>query len=441
MRYFRLLLPLVVALVGLLGTQQFLVAISSEVTDSETAVSRPHDPIILAGSNFSAFANVLLDELVLYRYQAGQWQPIPFQIDEVDEAGNYVTEFNGRLGANDELVFMNADSGAWADPDEWVSDIVALQHPRYLITITDPLTPDAVSWVYLYRSTTLPRSQDGAYVNWNNEMQQATAVSYTLAFDPDNFLGIASLALNNQPQTIIDRQKLRLEGSIFFQNFAYDEETILTSDFVDDARLTLPITGPVRAIGSNDLQQAAFYGHQATLSLMLDIPSLVTVNHLRLSLDLANPTDSGLAPVTYYDDRLAAGVPVDGQPDTVPEQPLAAWQQIDGSYGSFVSLLDLSVGSGQPGTYYLDDDTEDQDDTGDGRSYGDAGFFITNPSGQLQLTQTIHFLSGQQGNQGDQLAQQAAHPLQTSNSLQFPPGGGPGTPTPALYLPLIINGN
>jgi hypothetical protein len=438
MRGLRFLLPLLAAALLLVGWQQLLLA--NVTMAEETAVTRSHDPLIIPGSSFADWLGVPLEQLALYRYHDGAWQPIPFQIDEVDEDGNYVAEFDGLLGANDELVFMGIDSGAWVTPTQWVSDTLALQQPRYAIAVTDPLEPAAAGWVYLYRSATLPRS-DTSYVNWDNGLQTATAVSYTLAFTPDDFLGLANLTLNDQPQDVLDRQKLRVEGRLFgFIPVVVTEESIL--DFLDDpVTLTLPITGPVRAVGRSNLQQAAFYGQQASLAVTFSLDALpgdLTVDKVRFSLDLNDPQSSGLAPATYYDSNVAAGVPVDGQPDAVPEQPLVDWQQIDGSFGGFVSLLDLSVGSGQPGTYYLDDDTFDPDDTGDGRSFGDAGFFITNPGGLLQVQQQLYFLSGQQGNQGSLFAQRAANPLQASVSRQ-PPPDAPELPH-ALFLPLIING-
>ena len=435
MRGLRLLLPLLVVVSGLVWWEQFLLASGAKAT----AVTRTHEAIVIPGSSFGDWLGVPLAELVLYRYHDGAWQSIPFQVDEVDEDGNYVAEFDGLLGANDELVFMAVDSGHIVTATQWVSDTFALQQPRYQIAITDPLDPDAVGWVYLYRSPTLPRS-DTVYVNWSNETQTATAVSYTLAFAPDDFLGIASLSLNTQPQNVLDRQKLRVEGRLFgFLPVLITEESIL--ELLDDpVALTLPITGPVRAIGGSSLQQAAFYSQQANLSVsfsLSDLPGDLTVDKVRLSLDLADPQGSGLAPATYYDSNVTAGVPVDGQPDAVPTQPLAAWQQIDGAYGGFVSLLDVAVGSGQTGTYYLDDDTFDPNDTGDGRSYGDAGFFINNPGGLLQVQQQVYFLSGQQGNQGNFFAQQAANPLQTSSSQQSPPGA-PQPPGFDLFLPLLV---
>ncbi|MFO7540338.1 MAG: hypothetical protein R6X32_20050 [Chloroflexota bacterium] len=434
MRGLRVVLPLLLAVMALVWWQQLLLA----NIGAETAVDRPHEAIILPGDTFADWLGVSLEELALYRYRDGAWEPVPFQIDEVDETGSYVAQFDGLLGANDELVFMSADSGTWVSPTLWVSDSLALQRPRYVITITDPLEPEAMGWVYLYRSTTLPRS-DTSYVNWDNEAQTATAVSYTLSFTPDDFLGLASLSLNDQPQDVLDRQKLRLEGELFGFGFSRTEESIL--ELIDEpVTLTLPITGPIRAVGRSDLQQAVFYGQQTSLGFTFsldDLPIGTTVHNLRLSLDLANPETSGLAPVTYYDSNLPAGVAVDGSPDAVPEQPLADWQQIDGVYGGFVSLLTVSADSGQTGTYYLDDDTLDPDDTGDGRSYGDAGFFITNPEGLLQVQQTVYFLAGQQGNLGQTFAQQAANPLQTNSSQQ--PSPIEPEPSPyTLFLPFVL---
>jgi hypothetical protein len=435
MRGLRLVLPLLVVVMALVWWQQLLLASATMAEmGEETAVTRTHEAIVLPGSSLAAWLGIPLEELALYRYQAGVWQPVPFQIDEVDEAGNYVAQFDGLLGADDELVFMGVDSGQMVTPTQWVSDTFALQQLRYQIAISDPLTPDATGWVYLYRSTTLPHS-DVSYVNWDNELQTATAVSYTLSFTPDDFLGLASLSLNNQPQDVLDRQKIRIEAPLFPP---VTEESILA--FVDEpVTLTLPITGPVRAIGGSDLQEAIFYGQQLSLALAFSLDDVsLPVNSLRVSLDLADPQTSDLAPVTYYDSNVPAGVVVDGQPDVVPEQPLAGWQQIDGLFGGFISLLDVSIGSGQTGTYYLDDGTLDPDDTGDGRSYGDAGFFITNPAGLLQVQQIVYFLSGQQGNQGELFVQQAANPLQAGVSLQQPPGG-PVLPAFELFLPLVRN--
>ena len=447
MSLLRSTLPLLIALAALWYGAQALDA--RPTTAVAFPIDRPHEAVVIPGSTFAAWLGAPLEELALYRYGADGWQPVLFQVDEVDDFGVYVSAGDGLLGAGDELVFMGIDSGDWVSPTFWISDSVAWQHARHVITVTDPLDPEAIGWVYLYRSAELPRAA-GNYVAWDNEAQMATAVSYTLAFTPDQFLGLSSLTLNNQPQDVLDRQKLRVVAGVYFLGFPVDTITLNEEEILDlleePITLTLPITGPGRAIGGAGIQQAAFYGRQAQIQTAIPVseqpaPGLpggtIRIQSARLSLDMADPTVSGLAPAVYYDSNLANGIPVDGVPDSLPTQPLAAWQQIDGDYGGFVSLLNVSVASGQTATFYRDNAQFDPNDTGDGRAYGDHGFTVTNPDGLLEVDVQLYFLGGQQGRQGEQIAAQAANPLQISVSLQPAPTPPPPVTTHWLYLPLI----
>jgi hypothetical protein len=447
----RLIFPFFLAITGLFWWSQMLTA---SPTSAGTPLDRPHEAIVLPGAAFADWLGIPLEELALYRYHQDGWEPVLFQLDEVDELGSYVAPGDGLLGAADELVFMAVDSGDWITPTFWISDSHALLHPRHVITITDPLDGAASGWVYLYRSSTLPRAGH-SYVSWDETTQTITGVAYSLAFTPDQFLGIAAIYLNDQPQDVLDRQKLRAEATVYALGFPFDTITINEEEILDylaePVSLTLPITGPVRAIGKSGVQQVAFYGRQAHIEVALPVseqpvPGLpgatARLTSLRLSLDLADPLASGLAPATYYDSNLVTGVAVDGMPDSVPSQPLVNWQQIDGAAGGFVSLLHVAVTSGQTATFYRDDSAFDPNDTGDGRSYGDAGFRVTNPDGLLEVNSRLYFLPGQQGRQGEQIAAQAANPLQSSIGRQLPPGP-PDPPSPGLrllYLPLISSG-
>jgi hypothetical protein len=55
----------------------------------------------------------------------------------------------------------------------------------------------------------------------------------------------------------------------------------------------------------------------------------------------------------------------------------------------------------------------------------------------LEVDVQLYFLGGQQGRQGEQIAAQAANPLQISVSLQPAPTPPPPATTHWLYLPLI----
>ena len=114
--------------------------------------------MVITGTRFPAFSGAPLNELVVYAYRSGAWAPVPFQIDEVNISGTFVTNDDGLLGSRDELVFMAGDAGDSVSAAEWPVDTQARLNSRYAITVTDPLSASQQAWVYLYRSTTLTRS-------------------------------------------------------------------------------------------------------------------------------------------------------------------------------------------------------------------------------------------------------------------------------------------
>ncbi|MEZ4645960.1 MAG: hypothetical protein R3E31_25115 [Chloroflexota bacterium] len=443
------LLALITVLALLLVAQGVLVAADfaagAETAVSNSTISRPHDPVVITGSQLSVLQGTAVTDLVLYAYVTSTWQPVPFQIDEVDGLGNFVAQEDGLLDANDQLVFMGDMAGAWVSATTWISDETAVLSPRYAITVTNPLSPAQMGWVYLYRSTTLPRSA-AQFVTWDEAAQTVTAVSYTLSFDPQNFLGIADMSLNGTAVDVLDRQKLRATATLYIGPIPIGSQELTEESILNfittPVTISLPIAGPIRAVGGNVTQQFTLYGARADLAISLPVGQQVVpglpgttfaIDALRASLDLLDPAATGLAPAAYYDANTPAGVPVDGTPDVVPPSPLVSWQQLDGHSGGFVMLTDISLDSGTVTNFYMDDGTLDPADTGDGRSFGDTGFAIADPDGILTIQQSIYFLAGEQGNQGSTAQAWAANPLTAVTEAQWFDAGGT-----AVYLPLLI---
>jgi hypothetical protein len=235
----------------------------------QAAFARFDEPVILRGSHFPAFSGMPLNELVVYAYRGGEWAPIPFQIDEVNISGTYVTSDDGLLGNRDELVFMAGDVGDSADATVWPADPQARLHSRYAITISDPLSASQQAWVYLYRSAVLTRSHV-SYVTWTQGLQTASALSYTAAFSPTRLLGLADLRLNGGLVDVLDRQKIRIATQFLG---TLNEEFLAT---LSPGGLVLPITGPVRAAVNNGALKAAFYGSQLDFDVTFDLSGVST---------------------------------------------------------------------------------------------------------------------------------------------------------------------
>jgi hypothetical protein len=273
-------------------------------------------------------------------------------------------------------------------------------------------------------------------------MQTLSTLSYTLGFQPDAFVGIADLAFTAGGEDVLDRQKLRGQvtgylGSVPVFTERFDEETI--RNFVPiPPTVTLPIAGPVRAIGGDTSRNFAFYGARADTSLELDLSTVVSggitirVDYTRISFDLNEPSASGLGPVTYRDSNGTAAA-IDGNQDYVAPSPLATWSEIAGTTGGWVSTQAISLANGTASNYYRDDATVNPNDTGDGRSYGDNGTTIVNPDGLVAITQRLYFLPPTAGNVGATYVSWAANPLvpSVSSGLYMAP------PTDFVYLPTV----
>lgn len=431
----RLLGPLGLALLAVWAMVSGLAAMSRP-----EAIQRPQDPVILSGADFPAFDGVAIAELALYRYQAGSWQPIPFQVDELTVNNSYTTTEDGLLDSNDQLVFMAFSAGEVAAITNWVNDVQAQSNPRFVITATDPLDPAGQGWAYLYRSSTLPHANN-SYVSWDKSNQTITAISYTASFTPQQFLGLSSLSLNNNPADLLDRQKIRGQVSVLLfgqpiSTTIFDEETILGL-ITQPVTITLPIVGPIRAVGGNETQGFAFYGSRIDLSLALDLSDVdiapFTVLHfdfIRVSLDWNDPAGSGLSPATYYNNN-GIQVAIDGLPDNVPTSPPANWVQVSGAAGGLVTVGDIDPANGTLQNYYKDQATPDPNDKGDNRSYGDAGFRLDDPNGLIAVNQLLYILPGNSGNVGQLYQNLAANPITIETMIELYEAPA-GTPTPTI---------
>ena len=379
------------------------------------ALNRPQDPVIVTGANLTAHGGAPINELVLYAYQAGAWMPIPFQIDERtnDITGTYVISDDGLLDANDELVFMAADTGDSVNNNSnWPNDAAAQAYPRYAIRVSDPLSPGSEAWAYLYRSPTLTRTNN-TYLTWNQAAQIVTATSYIAAFDPANFLGLADLKLNGNPADILDRQKIRAKPPIFP---TFTEESLRA--FIPPT-ITLSIVGPVRAVRNDSALNLALYGSRLDFDVSFDLSTLggISLQFIRNSLDL-NPVMSGS---TYYDSNTAIAT-INGITDTVPTTPRVDWYQVisnTGPGGFVLTVPNINPSGGTISNYYRDNSATDLTDTGDQKSFGDAGLRIDTPGQLIKLTLVTYILPPSiTTNVGATYFNQVKNPLMATTAIQ-----------------------
>lgn len=367
-----------------------------DASTSELLVGRAEDPVIVTGNALAGFQGRTNTSLAAFRWDdaAARFIPIPYQIDErVNHVFNSGTEYqfselmydvmredNGRLDADDELVFLFGDGGPQAPTGAAWPAGADIQ--RYEIVASDPRpgSTEAPRFVYLFSGNGLEHATPN-YVSWDlSRSTSITTGAYALDF-ADKWLlnGIRILQPCGTGEDILDRAKGR----------AGTPQT----DRGETEELWNPISiymggmaGPIRAIryvrgaasGLNtihhDVVYQGFWERQLNLRVH-DISNAFFYLDLRPNLG-----------TTFYSPSTPLGVPVDGEPDPSVSTTLPAWTTIRGPKGGFGLVYDVPPSPFVIATnlYYRDDLTyNDQPPTvpvygdEDNSAYGNQGLSLS----------------------------------------------------------------
>jgi len=172
------------------ATAEMAPAEASAPSTAAGAFSRHADAVVLKGEEVPEFAGVVEDEIRVFAAKNGKLEPIPCQMDERNQWGEFVVvkgknalpdEDNGKLDDNDEIVFLTRDIGAKVAKDQWPSGY----KKAYEVEVTDPLT-SAKGYAYVMSYATAsaaPAKSPADYVSYEEQgdgLMKAT--NYELGF-------------------------------------------------------------------------------------------------------------------------------------------------------------------------------------------------------------------------------------------------------------------
>lgn len=205
----------------------------------------PRNPVlVLAGDRLSALRDLPLESIRAYRVADGRFEEIPFQIDErvydaKEKRMQYILDraygakalpdvSNGRLDAEDEIVWM------WADCGEVFSGVPPL-NPGYVIEVSHAATRQK-RYVYIGRKTgshgaLSPYQSTKRYIAYDPERDEVKTERYETRFLSDAPFAQGTLVLKNnaagREESVLDRFKMRfhLDLRAFF-NFHLKEGDI-----------------------------------------------------------------------------------------------------------------------------------------------------------------------------------------------------------------------
>jgi hypothetical protein len=408
---------------------------------------REYETVIIPGQRIVELLDSPVDEIFVFTYNGkkNEWSQITVQIDEKDESTDYFITPNNLLNPNDEILFMAKDAGDKALPFQWIDDDNSLLFSRYEIEVRDPLEMGIKKYVYIYRSTTwLNDPQLPVYMNYvpsvSGFSDTVKTVGYTVGHNsrgvPD-YWKVPVVAGGNGID-FLDRQKARIKGkysySIFSYNFSLNE-----NDLDVDGNIQYK-TGPIRTIrdikykvnflglmtvtvGTFKYQffpyRVVAYGTNKSLG------SDYGIKLIRQSFDL-NVNADGMK----FNDPTNIYLNIDGVRENVGKpvypKPELNWYMISGSPGTIVMINEFEILTNSTASFYYWDNSDGgtfdgTSDTGEGKSYGDAGILFQGSKiqGKFSIPYVTYFLPADLSRDvGPVVVDQYVNPLTYSSMYQ-----------------------
>ena len=461
-------LPITVALLVVVALSGFAIHARGSALALST-LNRPADPVVLTGADVPTLTGIPTNDLVGFKFDVS-WQQIPVQVDE-RELKTFRQIYNNTQGstttalqytdpntwtgadsdpnfdANDEIVFMAKDAGG--TPPTFSEPAGVISGTGRQVTVTDPLAPSQVGYVYLFRQNgSLTPGAGQAYVVYTfNLLSGNYKATYNLTIpsgvgNPENSTVVSSsygyhfgdrwqddqLLITAGAATgadILDRHKPMFAPG----NCVRTEDTFDGVSEAGEGAFVVNKTGPVRAIrsfigansGPNTEREHIFYEKRQDIRTALRVHLIGSVGDF---FDYS-PAASGM---TYYNSLNLGGVPINGAPDSVALGAIT-WELATGPQGSVTHASALSTNI--PGFSYSSAYEDNASPisvqcTGDASAFGFSGPWV-NPVGGIPCTDpglsctnflnTTRFLYVE--GPGQTPAGAAQHQLEASSPLTF----------------------
>ena len=415
--------------------------------------NRAGDAVVLKGADLGNLAGTAPGQIVGYAW-TGKWKQIPVQVDErhtVDVrrlypegdfppyVGGNAPDFDlevyadaktlsgadedATFDADDELTFIGGDAGK-AAPSAGAVPARTDRSSAVKVKVKDPVG-GGTAFVYLFEASGDPDQSAGRdYVEYDFNLTGLTGsqnlkddYGYFSQFNPeDSTVRTDNYELHSIDRWMEDEMKITMGNSTgvdildrevaqatkfncgrseytFSGRWLQDNNPGNDTDTDTEGTYIAVIDGPVRAIrsymGANSgpyvQREHVYYRDHEQNTIFLRVHPM---------LDLYAWTDYAPSAIgmTYRDLVNTAGVPVDGEPETINPASTAdvangayAWQQLSGPQGSVSTVVGADTDIPDPnfGTYYLDDATptgpNETQCGGDGQSIGASGFGILGP--------------------------------------------------------------
>ena len=219
------------------------------VTDLQAQEAPAQTALTFTPADLPEAADAPVGSLSIMRWRKGGFEPVPFQIDEMDEKGFVWFQSSGfkrdgeagKFDGHDQLLLMFEDGGKQAPGGETPAQGQVIAE----IEIRPPQGEGVSRFFYLMRNN--PRRSAVRYIEHDPNTGVTRTPYYFLTTDPNNELNWEYLGYNGYTgppdASIIDTLKMRMSGGIFvrFARMTLDNDNLRP-------RLAGFRIGPIRSI-------------------------------------------------------------------------------------------------------------------------------------------------------------------------------------------------
>ncbi len=360
-------------------------------TDEDACImhsDRFTDIVILPGSRISKLQGDPISRMRLLVRRRGQWHPVPFQIDEKTEEGDYLFPLgkendrdrkNRKLDAWDEVLFMARDAGCRADPRDWPPGRVHGEE----IEVTDPVT-DEQGWFYLFSYTDPPPLSPVDLIRYDPEYDRFLSKYYVAGYSRIKNDQKAVMEYYTVPEKTggegvnwFDSAKIWTRIQLFFSILKI---TIHSDDWV--SWVPAYIDGPIRVVvkkrmaiklglglrSPNVDADLIYYPHFFASALVISIPFDPSILTSSMRITIGTDLNHNAVGMLFWNSENPEPVVVDGRMspqekalDMKPDR----WRVVTGDPGTYLGkavyagnfkLSNIKLGEGR----YIDDYTHEE---------------------------------------------------------------------------------
>lgn len=356
--------------------------------------TRSIEPVVFKASAVAALSGQSISDFFVWTCQNNSWEQVVFQVDEMaanpgwsgytpnpfinyflwDDLDNGPDQWmgDGLFSNEDEIVFMASALGDRVSCDDW-PPAVPVTWNRFELQFIDPMFPEDIGWVYLFRDNTSPAWTSEDYVDWIDETgleKTVDAAGYRLSYISDGpgswthspTIDQISIKPGNggDDLNLLDAQKFTANIRVWIFDVSFCQSDSGVETYFQDESASRPHwvwgvkDGPVRVIrqyrmrgqvsgsqwGYHPYYTAKYYPHSADVNERFYINTTMPWNWGETSFD----HNAAAIPLTYRDQLGNTGL-INGNnaDDSVSAGNIPDWVLVTSSHGSYHLSMDVET--------------------------------------------------------------------------------------------------